>query len=51
MSKHATDDRPKPIELSERQLENVVGGTKSSSSLFAGCVNGKHIAIGKITCR
>jgi hypothetical protein len=49
MSKHA-DNRSKPIELSERQLDNVVGGTTSTPSLFAGCANGKHISIGRITC-
>jgi type VI protein secretion system component Hcp len=43
------------VELSEQQLENAAGGTKTvdaaSPKLFASCCNGKHIANAILTVR
>jgi type VI protein secretion system component Hcp len=40
-------NQSKPTELSELELDNVVGGTKktdgASPNLFLKCCNGKHI--------
>jgi type VI protein secretion system component Hcp len=47
------DGRSRPIELSQQQLDNVAGGTKStdlaSPNLFAQCCTGKHIPHGNVT--
>jgi type VI protein secretion system component Hcp len=47
MSKHAVNDRSEMTELSEHQLDNVAGGTKSvdkaSAKLFQACATGEHI--------
>jgi type VI protein secretion system component Hcp len=47
MSKQAADNRLKPTELSEQQLDYVAGGTKSidkaSAKLFQACATGEHI--------
>jgi hypothetical protein len=37
--------------LSDRQLEDVAGGAKSSSSPMLACCNGKHIARATLTVR
>jgi type VI protein secretion system component Hcp len=53
MTKHATDNRSKPIELSERQLDDVAGGTKeidkASAKLFQSCATGEHIKSATLT--
>ena len=47
MSKHAANNRSELTELSELQLNNVAGGTKSvdkaSAKLFQACATGEHI--------
>jgi type VI protein secretion system component Hcp len=47
MSKHAAKNRSELTELSEQQLNNVAGGTKSvdkaSAKLFQACATGEHI--------
>ncbi len=49
----AADGQSRPIELSEQQLDNVAGGTKStdlaSPNLFSQCCTGKHISRGNVT--
>jgi type VI protein secretion system component Hcp len=55
MSRHAADDdRSKPTELSDRQLDHVVGGTKkidkASLSLFVQCASGEHLKTATLTC-
>jgi type VI protein secretion system component Hcp len=54
MSKHAADNRSKPTELSEQQLDNVVGGTKkidkASAKLFESCATGEHTKTATIVC-
>jgi type VI protein secretion system component Hcp len=54
MTKQAADDRAKPTELSEQQLDNVVGGTKkidkASAKLFESCATGEHIKTATIVC-
>ena len=51
MSKQKSN-QSKPIELGELELDNVVGGTKTtdgaSPNLFLKCCNGKHIGSAKI---
>ena len=53
MIRKAANDQFKPIELSEQQLDNVAGGTKTtdraSPNLFTQCCTGKHIQSGIIT--
>lgn len=50
--RQAANEPSQPIALSEQELDNVVGGTKTtdhaSTSLFLHCVNGKHIKSGNI---
>jgi type VI protein secretion system component Hcp len=47
MSKHAANNRYELTELSDQQLDNVAGGTKSidkaSAKLFQACATGEHI--------
>jgi type VI protein secretion system component Hcp len=54
MTKQAVDNRSKPIELSERQLDEVAGGTKkidkASAKLFESCATGEHIKTATIIC-
>ena len=54
MSKHTADDRSKPTELSEQQLDEVVGGTKkidkASAKLFESCATGEHIKGATVVC-
>jgi type VI protein secretion system component Hcp len=54
MSRHAADDRSKPTELSDRQLDHVVGGTKkidkASLSLIVQCASGEHLKTATLTC-
>jgi hypothetical protein len=54
MTKQAADDRSKPNELSEQQLDNVVGGTKkidkASAKLFESCATGEHLKTATLVC-
>jgi hypothetical protein len=47
------DLEAKPIELSERQLDDVAGGTKkidkASAKLFQSCATGEHIKSATLT--
>jgi type VI protein secretion system component Hcp len=55
ISRREANVQNQAVELSEQQLENVAGGTKTvdaaSPGLFAFCCNGKHIPTGTITVR
>jgi len=52
MSKPATDDQSKPVELSDKELDGVTGGDmhftktvdQSSPNLFTACCTGKYVA-------
>jgi hypothetical protein len=54
MSKHTADNQSKPTELSEQQLDKVVGGTKkidkASAKLFESCATGEHIKGATVVC-
>jgi bacteriocin-like protein len=54
MSKHTANNRSELTELSEQELDNVVGGTKkvdrSSVKLFQACATGEHIKTATIVC-
>ena len=54
MTKQAADDRSKPIELSEQQLDNVLGGTKkidkASAKLFESRATGEHLKTATLVC-
>jgi bacteriocin-like protein len=54
MSKHAANNQSELSELSEQQLDNVTGGTKSvdksSAKLFQACATGEHIKAATIVC-
>ena len=55
ISRREANAQNRAVELSEQQLENVAGGTKTvdaaSPSLFAFCCNGKHIPNATLTVR
>ena len=55
ISRREANAQNRAVELSEQQLENVAGGTKTvdaaSPKLFASCCNGKHIANATLTVR
>jgi type VI protein secretion system component Hcp len=54
MTRQAADNRSQLIELSELQLDNVVGATKitdkASPKLFNSCATGEHIKTATLTC-
>jgi type VI protein secretion system component Hcp len=55
MSKHTVDNRSKTTELSEQQLDYVVGGfvkkaDKSSAKLFQACATGEHLKTATLVC-
>jgi type VI protein secretion system component Hcp len=55
MSNQAANNRSRPTELSEQQLDYVVGGfvkkiDKSSAKLFQACATGEHIKTATLVC-
>jgi type VI protein secretion system component Hcp len=55
MSKQVADDHSNLVELNDRELDSVTGGTKTidaaSPNLFKGCCTGKHFANATVTVR
>ena len=54
MSKQNSTIQSKLVELSEQQLDNAAGGTKTidkaSAKLFQSCATGEHIKTATIVC-
>ena len=54
MSKQNSTIQSKLVELSEQQLDNAAGGTKTidkaSAKLFQSCATGEHIKSATLTC-